>query len=98
MRSAFMMCLLILAPVSARATVLFTFDRPSQTGVAGGMVSFTGTLFNNDVVDVFLNGASATLPYSELSVDFTNFFTLVPLSLSAGESYSGPILTVDITD
>ena len=98
MRTVLMMCLLMLAPLSMRATLLFTLDSPIQAGGPGGTVSFSGELFNDDVVDVFLNGASATLPYSELSVDFTDFFSLVPLSLSAGESYSGPIFDVDITN
>jgi len=98
MRNAFMMLLLLLAPLSVHADVIFNLDNPIQTSLPGGTVTFTGTLFNNDTVDVFLNGASADLPYAELSVDFTDFFTLVPLSLSAGGSYSGPILDVDVTN
>lgn len=97
MRNVLMMCLVMLAPTSLGA-LSFTLDSPIQTGTPGGTVTFSGTLFNDDIVDVFLNGASSTLPYSELSVDFTDFFSLVPASLSAGESYDGPIFAVDITD
>jgi hypothetical protein len=73
-----------LVSVCARAGVIsFDLDNPIQTAAPGDAVTFTGTLFNNDVADVFFNAASATLPYPELSVDFTDFFTLIPLSLPA---------------
>lgn len=94
---SFVVSALLLAPSYMRADLLFSLDSPIQSASPGDSVSFTGALFNDDVVDVYLNGASANLPYSELSVDFTDFFALVPPSLAPGESYSGPILSVDIT-
>jgi hypothetical protein len=98
MRIVLMVLLFLLAPISMSASLLFSLDSPIQTAGPGATLSFTGTLFNNDVVDVYLNAASSDLPYSEQSVDYTDFFTLVPLSLSPGESYNGPIFDVAITN
>ena len=69
MRNGLVALLFLLSSLSIRATLLFDLDSPIQTAAPGGIATFTGTLFNDDVVDVYLNGASANLPYSELTVD-----------------------------
>lgn len=93
-----LLIVLLLAGATGRASVIFDLDMPIRSGLPGDVLTFTGTLFNDDVVDVFFNAASATLPYPELGVDFTAFFTLIPLSLPSGGSYSGPIFDVDLTN
>ena len=57
-------------------------------------MTFTGTVLNASGVELFLNGAGGGLSSSELTLDLTPFFTLTPLSLLDGESYTGDIFSV----
>ena len=61
-------------------------------------MTFTGTVLNASGVELFLNGAGGGLSSSELTLDLTPFFTLTPLSLLDGESYTGDIFSVAISN
>jgi hypothetical protein len=50
----------------------------------GGAVEFMGTLTNRETSDVFLNGDVSILPYPDLMVDDSPFFTFSPLFLAGG--------------
>jgi len=90
--------LLITAAAVSNAGVLsLILDDLVLTGAPNSLVTLTGTLQNSSGGELFLNGADANLGYSELTGDFTAFFTDAPLSLLDGASYSGPLLSVFIS-
>jgi hypothetical protein len=84
---------------SAFAGTVFTvnLDSPSLDGLPGTGVTFAGTILNASGVELFLNGAGGSLSSPELTFDLTPFFTLTPLSLLDGESYTGDIFAVAIS-
>lgn len=79
-------------------TLFIALDSPSLSGAPGTAVTFTGTLQNSSGAEVFLNGAGGNMTYSEFTLDLTPFFTLAPLSIPDGESYSGPLFSVAISN
>ena len=93
------------AALSAQAQVLLNFDTSlltlTQPGLANAVV-LTGTIQNTGSAEVFLNALTlnfADAPVGTLQEDDngfgdTTFTTNVPLSLLAGESYSGSLLGV----
>ena len=89
---------LCLSVASATTTFNVTLDSPSRVGAPGTAVDFSGTILNSSGVELFLNGAGGNLSSSELTLDVTPFFTFTPLSLLDGESYSGPLFSVAISD
>src|ERR1017187_6333736 len=74
-----------------------SLDTTSLVGAPGTAVTFSGTILNASGVEVFLNGAGGNLSSPELTLDLTPFFTLTPLSLLDGGSYSGDIFAVAIS-
>jgi len=84
----------------AFADTIFTvsLDTSSLAGTPGTAVPFTGTILNASGVELFLNGAGGYLSSPELTLDLTPFFTLTPLSLLDGDSYTGDIFSVAISD
>ena len=84
---------------TAFADIVFTvnLDSTSLVGTPGTAVTFTGTILNASGVELFLNGAGGYLSSPELTLDLTPFFTLTPLSLLDGDSYSGDIFSVAIS-
>jgi hypothetical protein len=58
---------------------------------------FTGTLMNPGTSDVYLNGDVSSLPYPDLMVDGSPFFTFSPLFLPGGGTYTGPFFDVDVS-
>ena len=74
-----------------------SLDTPLIIGMPGAAVTFAGTIQNSSGVELFLNGAGGSPSYSELTLDLTPFFTLTPLSLLDGESYTGDIFAVAIS-
>lgn len=93
------MCVLgvLVAWTSSASTLSLSLDSVSLTGIAGGSVTFTGTIQNSSGAEVFLNGAGGILTYSELTLDLTPFFTFTPLSIPDGQMYSGPLFAVAIS-
>jgi hypothetical protein len=75
-----------------------SLDTTSLVGAPGTAVTFSGTILNASGVEVFLNGAGGSLSSSELTLDLTPFFTLTPLSLLDGGSYTGDIFSIAISN
>jgi hypothetical protein len=84
-------------PLSA-TTLFLSLDVFSLEGPPGSSVTFSGQILNETGGDVYLNGATADLEYAELTFDPTPFFTLAPLVLSDGQSYTGDLFSVSISD
>ena len=82
----------------AAPLVLLTLDSDFLFGLPGSAVAVTGTILNTSGVEVFLNGAGGDLSSTELTLDLTNFFTFVPFSLLDGQSYTGDIFSVAISN
>jgi len=89
---------ILLMSISNADTIQISLDSFSIAGFPGTSVTFSGTLQNSSGSEVFLNGAGASLSYSELTLDLSSFFTLVPLSIPDGQSYSGPLFSVAISN
>lgn len=79
--------------VSAALTVSLT--APVVNAAAGTSAVFSGTLTNNDATKVFLNDVQVSLPPGLALVPNT-FFANVPGILLPGESYIGPIFSVEL--
>ena len=83
--------------IPARASLIFDLTSAAVSGTSGDNVSFEGTLTNTGSADLFLNGDVSFLPYAELMVDDSPFFTNVPAFLAPGDSYAGPLWNVIIS-
>ncbi len=60
----------------------------------GESVEVTGTIENNSMDTIYLNGIGGSLGSLELTMDNIDFFTLVPSSFKPGESYAGPLFAI----
>lgn len=87
---------LIAIGTPAHAQVSFSLLSPYQAGNSGDTLSFSGTLTNQGNEEVFLNGDFFNLPGDDLTVDDSPFLTTFPLSLGAGESFTGEMFIVTI--
>ncbi len=88
--------LLLCLSSPAHADLIFNLDSPHFFGLTGSTIDISGTLLNPDFDPVFLNTASGGLTSADLDFDLTNFFTVVPRSLSFGDSYAGAIFGIII--
>lgn len=88
--------LLLLMPAFAHAQLTLTFDTPNQSGQPGDTLTFAGTLTNTSASLLFFSGDSFTLGGTDLVLDDSPFFLEGPLSLEAGEVFTGPLFTVQI--
>jgi len=84
---------------SARADAVLTFTSPTLVITSGGTVEFDGTLTNTGADDIYLNSDTFSLLFPDLTFDDSPFIFEAPLSLSAGNSYTGPFIdvTADVT-
>ena len=85
---------LLFSALPASATLAFTLTPAVQTGQPGSSITFSGTLQNNGLADLFLNDLTIafTPPAGTyLTEDHNFFFANVPGVLLSGESYIGPI-------
>ena len=78
------------------AAITFSLDQPVASASKGDFVVFSGTITNVGIDTAYLNGALGSLPFSDLLVDYTAFFTAVPASLAVGEFYAGEIFGVSV--
>jgi len=78
----------------ARADAILTFTPSTLSVAAGGTVEFDGTLTNTGTYDLYLNGDSVDLEYSNLTVDDSPFIFSGPLYLAAGDSFTGAFIDV----
>jgi hypothetical protein len=91
--------LILAAATAAHASITITFDKPTQTAVAGQTITFFGTITNTGSSAVFLNSDDFTVAGKSFTLT-DQFFNTVPLSLAAagtGGSSSGDIELFDIT-
>jgi hypothetical protein len=87
---------LLLGVTAAQADPLsITLFSPIQTGLPGDILSFNATVTNDSVQTVYLNGDFALVD-SPLTVDDSPYFSGYPLTLDAGDSYTGVLFNVDI--
>jgi len=86
----------LLGVTAAQADPLsITLLTPIQTGLPGDILSFTATVTNDSAEMVYLNGDFALVD-SPLKVDDSPYFSGYPLTLGAGDSYTGVLFDVDI--
>ena len=86
--------LLVVALVPVRgANITLDFLSSLLPAVPGQTVTFSATLMNAGATEAFLNGDSFTFP---LPVDDTPFFLNTPPSLAPGQSFTGPVLNVNV--
>jgi hypothetical protein len=82
-------CLVILASVCPASTITINLNPALLTGLAGTVLTFTGTLDNTSSSTVFLNGAGINLAgFGPTNEDTSLFFANAPLSLAGGASTS----------
>lgn len=81
------------APASRADSFLFTLGSPNQSAAPGSTLTFSATVTNTGGSTEYLNADSFTVD-SPLFVDDTDFYTNFPLSLGAGESFTGQLFTV----
>ncbi len=87
----------LLSALPASPALLFTLTSPAQTGQPGDTITFSGTLENNGLADLFLNDIAITFTPpagTYLIEDHNFFFANVPGVLLPGETYSGPIFSL----
>ncbi len=88
---------LCLSSVAARAdAVTLTLTNPTQDVLySGGTLMFEATVTNSGGAEVFLNGDSFSVA-GLLNLDDTDFLFNFPLSLAAGESFTGNLFTLTV--
>ena len=86
----------LLAGTAARADSLtITLLSPFQSGVSGTVIAFDATVTNTSGSTVYLNGDDFNVD-APLSVDDSSYLDSWPLTLGAGDSYTGLLFNVDI--
>ena len=85
----------LLAVTAAKADPLtITLAQPFQSGVSGDTLDFTATITNNTDVTEYLNGDGFSIA-SPLVLDDSPYASY-PLTLGAGDSYTGLLFTVTV--
>jgi hypothetical protein len=91
-----MVVVFLLAGAMAKADSLsLTLSSPFQSSFAGDVVAFDATVTNDTNQTVFLSGDSTSVD-SPLILDDSPFNNNFPLSLGAGDSFTGELFAVDI--
>ena len=86
---------LLLAGTAAKADSLsISLDPTLQVGSAGDVLAFDATVTNNSGSTVFLNGDN-TFVDAPLTLDESPFDAF-PLTLGAGDSFTGVLFNIDI--
>ena len=86
----------LLAGTAAKADSLtITLLSPFQSGVSGTVIAFDATVTNTSGSTVYLNGDDFNVD-APLSVDDSSYLDSWPLTLGAGDSYTGLLFNVDI--
>jgi hypothetical protein len=88
---------LLAAGTLARAdSVTITLSAPFQTILStGGVLDFSGTITNTTAGIEYLNGDN-TYVDSPLGFDDSPFINNAPLTLGAGDSYTGILFSIDV--
>src|SRR5579871_2535300 len=88
--------LLLLGMQTAHAQLGFSLNPADQTRTAGMSVVFNGTLTNEGIDTIFLNGTSFNGLAPGLTLDPTPFFNNFPFFLVGGDATTADIFTVTI--
>lgn len=89
----------VLATGSSAGSVLnLSLDSLELSGSPGSLLTFTGSLSNFSTANVFVNSVDLGISYSELAVDFSFFLLHSPPILLPGETYSGTMFTIGVSD
>ena len=86
----------MLAGAAAKAdTLTLTLFSPYQNSGAGNALTFDATVTNNSSETVYLNGDSPSVA-QPLTVDDSPYNNNFPLTLAAGNSFTGELFDLDI--
>jgi hypothetical protein len=85
--------LTLLAASAYAGPLTFTFTSSLFNVPIGQTVTFSATLTNTGTTPLFLNGDSVSIA-PPLQINDTKFFLNFPISLSAGQIFTAPILDV----
>jgi len=88
--------LALLLCATASADIIFTLDNPVQSALPGNTLTFEGSILNDGLTEVFLNGTSFNVPSFDIVLDDTPFFVNTPLSLLGGESFHGELFSLAV--
>jgi hypothetical protein len=90
---------LLLPSLALAETISLNLTNPVEIGLPGAELSFAGTLTAPDTNTgaEYLNGDAYTLD-SALTLDDTGFWSLPVVSLNPGQSISGLLFTIDISN
>src|ERR1700722_4627806 len=86
----FCLAALLIAGCAHADEITINLDAPLQNASAGDLLSFMGTITNNDVVTIDLNAVSVSIP-GLFAADETPFITFGPPTVDGGQT------TVDFT-
>jgi len=87
---------LLLAATAAKADALtLTLSSPFQVIAGSGVVTFDATVTNDTGELLYLNGDSSSVD-SPLTLDDSPYNTGFPLTLAAGDSFTGELFDVDV--
>lgn len=89
-------CVLLGSQAAKADTLTITLSSPFQNGVGGDVIEFDATVTNDTSQTVYLNGDNMYVDGS-LIVDDSPYNSW-PLTLGAGDSYTGLLFNVDIAD
>lgn len=90
-------CLLAAGATAKADSLSIALDESFQSSEAGNVVAFTATVTNNSSATENLNGDEFYVD-APLTVDDSPYFNNWPLTLGAGDSFSGLLFSVDIPD
>src|ERR1700679_4137766 len=93
-----MIAAFLLATTAAKADPLsLTLSSPFQyaNGITGSALTFDATVTNLTSATVYLNGDDSSVN-SPLTLDDTSYLDDFPLSLGAGDSFTGELFTIDV--
>lgn len=94
LRYSLILAIMLCLPVLTRADLIFTLDKPIQSGKPGDILTFTGSLINLNGPTLFLTGDTFTLDGVGLTLDDTPFLLNARPSLDSGDSFTGTLFTV----
>lgn len=91
-----LVALIVGRPSLTVAQLSFALNPARQTGVQGSTLTFAGTVANTGTNVLYLNGTSFEIGGSRFTIDASPFLNGAPLSLSAGQSYTGDIFNLGL--
>jgi len=90
-------CLLAAGTAAKADSLSIALTEAYQSGLPGDVIAFDATVTNNSSATENLNGDEFYVD-SPLAVDDSPYFNNWPLTLGAGDSFSGLLFNVDIPD